>query len=430
MFKAKQMLIFILTLVPLCVIADAPRVVWQQPAPYALRPTLVARSDKQGWDVVLAGTSGTVVALSGKDGHPLWQFSAGDRIAGCPAVADVDSDGSPEIIFGANNRQVYALSARDGRPEWTTKTVGSVAAAPLIVDANGDGKLDVVVPCQHGNVYALEGATGKIIWTRELRRPVEAPVIAGDFDGDKSLDLFAVTNTGDAAVLDAKYGSVKTQRSLIEAPTDAPVAVDTNRDGSDEIFIPGVTVRALSVRRGSMEDLWFFGTKISTGLALADLDADGVPEILVGDSGGRIHAVNVFTGKAAWSAQVSAPPVGGDGSAPVRGTPLIGDVDGNRKPEVLAMSSKGRLVTFDANGKQLWEIASVNGDDRTDSTPLLADINGDGMLDLGMMPNSRQFALVSLGGSGQIQWGKHSGDAANTGTFNGAVAFGRRLRGR
>ncbi len=428
MSKANKMLILIL--IPLCAAAfrsvgtsAAPRVVWQQPAPYALRPTLVARRDKQGWDVVLAGTSGTVVALSGKDGHPLWQFSAGDRIAGWPAVADVDNDGSPEIIFGANNHQVYALSARDGRPEWTTKTVGGITASPLIVDVNGDGKLDVMIPCQHGNVYALEGATGKIIWARELRRPVEAPVIAGDFDGDKSLDLFAVTNTGDAAVLDAKYGSVKTQRSLIEAPTDAPVAVDINRDGSDEIFIPGVTVRALSVRRGSMEDLWFFGTKISTGLALADLDADGVPEILVGDSGGRVHAVNIFTGKAAWSAQV------GDSSASVRSTPLVGDVNGDRKPEVLAMSSKGRLVTFDANGKQLWEIVSANGDDRTDSTPLLADINGDGRLDLGMMPNSQQFALVSLGGSGQIQWGKHSGDATNTGTFNGAVAFGRRLRG-
>ncbi|MCS6860756.1 MAG: PQQ-binding-like beta-propeller repeat protein [Abditibacteriales bacterium] len=411
-----------LPLVALCALAAAPRVVWQQPAPYALRPTLVARRDKQGWDVVLAGTSGTVVALSGKDGHPLWQFAAGGSIAGCPAVADVDGDGSPEIILGASNRQVYALSARDGRPEWTMKTVGGVVASPLIVDVNGNGKLDVVIPCQHGNVYALEGATGRILWTRELRRPVETPVLAGDFEGDRSLDLLAVTNTGDATVLDARYGSVKTQRALIEAPTDAPVAVDTNRDGSDEVFLPGATVRALSVRRGVMEDLWFFGAKVSTGLALADLDADGVPEVLVGDSDGRVHAVNVFTGKAMWSAQV------GDGSAPVRGTPLVGDVNGDHQPEVLALSSKGRLVTFDARGKPLWEIAHVNSDDRTDSAPLLADINGDGLLDLGLMPNAQQFALVALGGSGQIQWGKPSGDAANTGTFNGAVAFGRRLR--
>jgi hypothetical protein len=97
---------------------------------------------------------------------------------------------------------------------------------------------------------------------------------------------------------------------------------------------------------------------------VADLDGDGVDELILATSNGSVHAlrldgselpgwpvstdpVEVHTGSAAFASGAVPLP-----HAAVLGAPAIGDLDGDGAPEVVATDLKGRLYIWDANGQR------------------------------------------------------------------------------
>jgi hypothetical protein len=129
---------------------------------------------------------------------------------------------------------------------------------------------------------------------------------------------------------------------------------------------------------------------IASSPAIADLDGDGIPEIVVGYGSNydpsHQGGVTAFRrdGTTMWSV-ATAPFNDGTNNwthAPVFGTPAIGDIDGDGKLEVVFASFDHHVYVVDAAtgvAKPGWP---VDVGDTVYSSPALYDIDGDGLPDI------------------------------------------------
>ncbi|HWW77116.1 MAG TPA: VCBS repeat-containing protein, partial [Pyrinomonadaceae bacterium] len=86
-----------------------------------------------------------------------------DSVRGTLAAADVDGDGSSEIVMVTKRGRVALVSTTDGNVRWFAEGATEAATAAF-ADVNGDGVLDVIVP-GGGTTFALafSGRDGSLV---------------------------------------------------------------------------------------------------------------------------------------------------------------------------------------------------------------------------------------------------------------------------
>ena len=125
------------------------------------------------------------------------------------------------------------------------------------------------------------------------------------------------------------------------------------------------------------------------GLTLADLNNDGADEIILCHN----EAVNVVDGQGnlLWTQAL----VGGMGQYPA----AVGDIDGDGTLEIVALTAygnaRGGVNVFDADGNVL--LATVTNNDPILCAPTLADVNNDGTLEIIFNSRGRASASISAG---------------------------------
>ena len=108
-------------------------------------------------------------------------------------------------------------------------------------------------------------------------------------------------------------------------------------------------------------------------LAAGDLDGDGYPEIFAMDKEGRLHRYNR---NAVEPRGWPVPMAGRYGVEALsgQGSPLVADVTGDSRAEVIVALDNGLLVALDGDGKTVngWPLAIQGG---ASSTPLILSLN-------------------------------------------------------
>ncbi len=177
----------------------------------------------------------TGAALYAPDGSTL---CATGREDGFPAVADLDLDGTGELVVVANG-WLRVFDARCGLRTEVALAGSGIGGPPAIGDLDADGAPEIGVG--DAATYTVYEADGTVLWSVPVTDASSSSTGAAffDFDGDGGLEVVYADEVA-LWILDGATGAVRLQDDTHSSRTlhELPVIVDVDGDGATEIVVP------------------------------------------------------------------------------------------------------------------------------------------------------------------------------------------------
>ena len=369
----------------------------------------------------------------------LWQYNLHDMSFGQTSARDLEGDGKLELIFSTywNNSNLYCLNAENGTLRWKQPVKGPVGgcndAGPLIFDPFRNGNYKVILPGScNDTTFCFDADSGYVQW-KTLTYGSDSPPSDADLNNDGNIEVLDGTFNSSVICLDGKTGSINWEAPVTDIPyigiqTEPAIIADSgkyyfivatwNRNTPD-------SDRIVCFRASDHSVLWQYPVPniIYEGAAIGDLYRDGRKEAIIGDYSGNLYNFNVTDGSVNWiknynsssyiMSAVTLADVDNDGflniiyndgtsvyalkpdgsllwtypgyDASLRGS-VVADVNNDQYPDVTYATWSGQVISLsglDGSLIRSYDLAAAYGDTfNIDHAPIVADFNGDGILDV------------------------------------------------
>jgi len=280
---------------------------------------------------------------------------------------DLNDDGCKDVLVGTAGKKVYVLSGKEGNIIWIFDTTvygegGWIYQTFAKYDYNEDGTIDVLAASGDDaydtgpqRIFCLDGTNGEEIWNYFYAGPKFAVIGVEDFTGDGFPDV--VGGASNAYETEGKVFGI---------------------NGAD----------------GGVE--WTYNTSGSSVWALAsvaDINDDGIKDIVAGDFAGAVYGIDPTTGDEIWA--------NGLGSMIILRFEDVGDANGNGYSDLaVAHSSSSNALLIDSyDGSIVWTHQVA---DQPWCVDVANDLNGDGVKDLvvgTLFQNNRTYFLDGSNGN-------------------------------
>lgn len=316
---------------------------WRTATGEVARPVAAPLRSGQGFDIVAVSSDGNVRAVDGMTGLPLWTvpYAPGARRGAESSGSDfmplvVAQSGGGSNIVVAFSGGLRALRGDSGREIWRTPLEGYPTGG-VAADVDGDGKPEVVAALETPNVLVvLSGDTGRVVSNTKLDAAVVG--VPAAFHSGSEHGILTGHTDGTLALRRASGEQVRATKLETRITTQPAVFATTRGD-----FVVVGTERGLAALTAS--DLQVRGIIYTENdqprghLTVSDTDGDGTMEIAFVTRGGRVALVGTVDGKVKWTA---------DG-APDAGSVALADVNGDGVQDVLVAG--GSVFAFGFSGR-------------------------------------------------------------------------------
>ncbi|HWZ81502.1 MAG TPA: FG-GAP-like repeat-containing protein [Terriglobales bacterium] len=354
------------------------------------------------------------------------------------ATGDFNGDGKLDVVnidSGSN------LNVMLGNGDGTFQTPISLniglsnffPEAIAVGDFNGDHLLDVAVWATYNNpigtqvnIY-LGNGTGSLTFSGTYAAPNSSTFnpgpnsfVAADVNGDGKLDLVALTPyNGVFIYLGKGDGTFQAPVAYATGCTNGTGACnalavgDLNGDGKPDLALEanettggGISI-LLNNGTGGFGTATYYPVAISGvfaggGIAIGDVNGDKKPDVVVGSaSATAIVYLNSGTGTFTVKGTVGSVPLNGTNNV------VLADINNDKKLDIIVPDGAGDVFTFYGTGKGTFTAGPAyplqDCNDCSNFLVALGDFNGDGTLDL-LESNGFNTNTVSLGrGDGTFQ---------------------------
>jgi hypothetical protein len=331
-------------------------------------------------------------------------------------VTDLNGDGIGDILVGhglqGERGGLTALDGRTGDPLWSFATPDEVFATTPLLDLNGDGVDDPVVGGRTLNrgITALDGRTGSKIWSLDEANPgtdfpetnFNTPVRLPDQDGDQVDDLLVGQSGGQDEtrpparyhLVSGKSGRVLWTKQLPDRFESYAVPSVILENGKVESLIVGSGGETLPghlfrLEFPSMNERWRFaleGKGLIGSPVVHRFEGTGRKDVVLTAFNGRTYRINGDTGDLVWEE--------GEEGYETYVSPALAQLHDKPGLDVVTLVSRGTWPIYETESLMKWidgETGELIHEEKvgifTSSSPLVADLTGDGIDEVVILSN-------------------------------------------